>query len=72
MHTDIERVETQNCGCKVTHYKTPDTAPHYAPCLACALVNAGMMLKEAGERIREERRVPDPRPARDFIDGNRK
>lgn len=72
MNTEIANVETQPCGCKVTHFKDAAQAPRYQPCLPCALTNAGMMLQEAGTRLREERKAPTPAPARDHIDGNRK
>lgn len=72
MNTEIASVDTQPCGCKVTNFKDSLQAPRYQPCLPCALMNAGMMLQEAGARLREERKSPEPRPARDHIDGNRK
>ena len=72
MNTEVKNVETQPCGCMVTHYRDDAREPYYQPCLPCALVNAGLMLQEAGNRLREERPAPQPGPAKDYIDGNRK
>lgn len=45
--------EYLECGCELS--KNPEGVTiRYKPCLACALQNAGMMLQEAAQRIREK------------------
>lgn len=52
--TKIVAVESLPCGCELSKDAAGGTV-RYKPCLACALQNAGMMLQEAAQRIREMR-----------------
>lgn len=53
--------EVQPCGCKTIttpiisrgSYDGPNPIVKYEPCLPCALANAGIMLQQAAERMRE-------------------
>jgi hypothetical protein len=52
MEPDVISNETMPCGCKTTRYV--DGKQTYTPCLPCSLINAGLMLQEAGKRLREQ------------------
>lgn len=66
---DAHTIDHRPCGCRVYTYPCPKGGVEptsYEPCLPCALLNAGLMLQEAGKRMQEERESDAYRRARDL------
>lgn len=49
---EFKDIQALDCGCIV--HTLMDNTTTYQPCLACALENAGLMLREAATRLREQ------------------